>query len=86
MYFEEYGFFVVAEQAKAEVLGEVQTFLRIRAVADDVAQAYYVCDAAAADILQYDLEGLKVAVNVGNYRLHLAASGAAIAATWRKAL
>ena len=61
---------VVAQQDELAVHHQVDALARVRAVADDVAEAVDLADALGFDVRQHGLEGFQVAVDVADDRLH----------------
>ena len=59
---------MIAEQADPRLLDhQVEAFARVRAVADDVAQAENLFHALPAHVGQHRLERFQVAVNIADY-------------------
>ena len=63
---EQRALIVIAQQADVAAHHQIDALARIRAVADDVAQAIHLGDALLLDIRQNRLEGFEVAVDIAD--------------------
>ena len=59
---------MIAQDANRQFPDQVQTFARIGAVTDHIAQAIHVGDALLSDIVQHDAQRFQIAVDVANQR------------------